>query len=130
MPSASATSSTASRWGRDGTILRTSDAGRGWQSVRTAVGTPLYGLACARAAGMGRGRARHHHHFAPGRHKLGWIKRAGRKKHLYAVCFSDEKTGWAVGVEGTILTTKDGGARWAAQASGVSKASVCRGVRR
>src|SRR5437879_13790594 len=31
--------------GRDGAILRTSDGGRGWQLVRTAVGTPLYGLA-------------------------------------------------------------------------------------
>src|ERR1051326_6706550 len=88
--------------GRDGTILRTSDGGRGWQLVRTAVGTPLNGLAVRgqRAWAVGaRGII-----ITSRQGGASWMdQESGTKKHLYAVCFIDEKTGWAVGVEGLIL---------------------------
>ncbi|WP_367067113.1 YCF48-related protein [Oryzisolibacter sp. LB2S] len=38
---------------------------------------------------------------------------------LTAVFFVDEQRGWAVGGDGAILATRDGGATWTAQASGV-----------
>ncbi|MCO5125676.1 MAG: YCF48-related protein, partial [Rhizobacter sp.] len=38
--------------------------------------------------------------------------------NLYAVHFADRLRGWAVGANGTILATRDGGSSWAAQASG------------
>lgn len=57
-----------------------------------------------------------------------WVSQeSGTSSGLSSVFFVDEKTGWAVGEEGTILATVDGGERWTAQMSGTTEAlySVC-----
>ena len=46
--------------------------------------------------------------------------KSGTGSHLSAVCFVDEKRGWAAGVEGTIISTVDGGLTWKQQ-SGIEK---------
>jgi hypothetical protein len=43
---------------------------------------------------------------------------SGNHGHLFGVHFTDARTGWAVGEAGMIMTTRDGGASWAAQQSG------------
>ena len=48
---------------------------------------------------------------------------SGTSNVLYGVAFaSDGRHGWAVGRNGTILATTDGGAQWATQTSGTSNA--------
>jgi photosystem II stability/assembly factor-like uncharacterized protein len=42
--------------------------------------------------------------------------------HIYDVFFTDSETGTAVGLEGTILQTTDGGETWVGQTSGTSSA--------
>lgn len=37
---------------------------------------------------------------------------SGTDTHLYGVHFVDAKLGWAVGTDGTVLSTKDGGTTW------------------
>ena len=106
--------------GHDGTILRTGDGGRSWQPTRSIVNTPLYGLALRerRAWAVGaRGAI-----ITSRNGGESWVEqKSGTKKHLYAVCFQDEKRGWAVGVEGLILATSDGGVTWSPQESSVCK---------
>ena len=47
-----------------------------------------------------------------------WQKfHTGNRNWLHAICFTDEKTGWAVGERGTILKTTDGGRNWQTQRS-------------
>jgi uncharacterized repeat protein (TIGR01451 family) len=45
---------------------------------------------------------------------------SGTTNPLYAVSFVDQTHGWAVGYNGTILTTSDGGSNWATQTSGTT----------
>jgi photosystem II stability/assembly factor-like uncharacterized protein len=42
----------------------------------------------------------------------------GVKQSLINVAFANEREGWAVGWEGTILRTQDGGQTWVEQESG------------
>ncbi len=54
-------------------------------------------------------------------HSDGWIQQnSPATNDLYDVCFVDSNTGWAVGENGTVLKTNNGGDAWALQASGVS----------
>ncbi|MFC2132135.1 PKD domain-containing protein, partial [Bacteroidota bacterium] len=46
---------------------------------------------------------------------------SGTDKFLYGVCFVDSLYGWAVGDEGLILHTKDGGKSWAEQEANVGR---------
>jgi photosystem II stability/assembly factor-like uncharacterized protein len=47
-----------------------------------------------------------------------WVKqKSGTLAWLYGVYFLDAQTGWAVGSQGTLLHTTDGGATWKAQYS-------------
>ena len=41
-------------------------------------------------------------------------------KNLNSVYFTNEKKGWTIGVEGTILHTDDGGKNWEQQISGTT----------
>ena len=51
----------------------------------------------------------------------GWSpETSGTSNHLNGVSFVDADHGWAVGVNGTILATPDGGASWSAETSGTS----------
>ena len=51
---------------------------------------------------------------------LNWSKaEVDVNKNLSAVYFYDEKHGWAIGAEGTIVATKNGGERWDIQTSKV-----------
>ncbi|MFZ3326179.1 MAG: YCF48-related protein, partial [Methylocella sp.] len=45
-------------------------------------------------------------------------QQSGTRNFLIGVHFADAQAGWAVGEEGTILATRDGGASWKAQQSG------------
>nr|MBP6824131.1 hypothetical protein [Acidobacteriota bacterium] len=106
--------------GRDGAILRTSDSGKHWESSRSPVNTPLYGLAVVEKKAWAVG-ARGEILFSDD-HGESWRALKSRtKKHLYSVWFNDEKRGWAVGIEGLILTTSDGGEHWVEQKSGTTK---------
>src|SRR5215471_17714466 len=46
---------------------------------------------------------------------------SGNNKFLHGVHFADARTAWAVGQNGTIVATRDGGATWSAQVSGTTK---------
>ena len=50
-----------------------------------------------------------------------WTPQATGVTFLYTVCFTDASHGWAVGNDGTILATTDGGAHWVAQTSGTTQ---------
>ena len=66
------------------------------------------------------GERRHHpRHHRRRRH----LERAelGDRRDLCGVAFTDATHGWAVGEDGTILATTDGGATWSAQSSGTSE---------
>jgi hypothetical protein len=49
---------------------------------------------------------------------------SGTTELIHDVHFVDDMTGWAVGDEGTILHTSDGGANWTAQSSGANPAGL------
>jgi photosystem II stability/assembly factor-like uncharacterized protein len=72
--------------------------------IALALLTLLVGLACLLTA-------------APAR--AGWVAHdAGTPFTLNAVCFTDASSGWAVGFNGGIFVTSDGGKIWSPQASG------------
>jgi hypothetical protein len=53
--------------------------------------------------------------------QVGWFEQtSGTSNYLNSVYFTDNNTGWAVGFEGTILNTTDGGLNWNSQSSGTS----------
>jgi photosystem II stability/assembly factor-like uncharacterized protein len=63
--------------------------------------------------------------FHSGDHGLTWeVLKTGQALPLHAVCFIDEKRGWAAGELGTILATKDGGKTWKVQRQGGMRAAV------
>jgi photosystem II stability/assembly factor-like uncharacterized protein len=76
--------------GAGATLLQTSDGGETWRA-----GT-LLGLA-----------------VAPGKSE------EARRVRFNAASFVDKRRGWAVGAEGRVFTTQDGGRTWGAQASNV-----------
>jgi PKD repeat protein len=52
--------------------------------------------------------------------KYGWYPLESKtKEFLYGVCFVDSLYGWAVGDDGLILHTKDGGKKWVVQEANV-----------
>jgi len=50
--------------------------------------------------------------------------KTGQPLPLHAVCFHDEKRGWAAGEMGTILATTDGGRTWVVQRQGGMRAAI------
>ena len=50
-----------------------------------------------------------------------WKPRAAHAQHLSSVAFVSPAGGWAVGDQGTILHTTDGGQSWQAQSSGTQQ---------
>src|SRR5262245_60843622 len=57
----------------------------------------------------------------PTERPMKWSKQAGwSPNNLSGVHFGNGKTGWAVGQNGGILVTKDGGQAWTPQASGIT----------
>ena len=51
----------------------------------------------------------------------GWVaQNSGINQNLFAVHFFNQKIGWAVGDEGTIIKTSNSGNDWAIQFSGTS----------
>ncbi|MFH1699684.1 MAG: YCF48-related protein [Candidatus Zixiibacteriota bacterium] len=59
----------------------------------------------------------------PGEGKTGWFWQnpIPQGNDLYAISFTDTNNGTAVGENGTILRTNNGGASWKIQTSGTSK---------
>ena len=58
-------------------------------------------------------------------HGLSWeVLKTGQPLPLHAVCFLDEKRGWACGEMGTILGTLDGGKTWMVQRQGGLRSAV------
>ena len=79
--------------GEFGTILRTSDAGRSWQH-------------------------QHCKDIVPVTSEMEWERPLPA---LYGIFFTDNETGWIVGMEGVIITTHDGGNTWKKIPSGTDK---------
>src|SRR5262245_37627819 len=52
------------------------------------------------------------------------ILKTGQPLPLHAVCFLDEKRGWACGEMGTILGTSDGGKSWVVQRQGGMRSAI------
>lgn len=52
------------------------------------------------------------------------ISPTGQSLPIYKLCFIDAHRGWAVGAQGTLLATRDGGRNWYAQRQMPSRASV------
>ena len=48
--------------------------------------------------------------------------KSGTNKHLRSVHFANSITGWAVGFDGIVLATRDGGANWETQSTRTEKA--------
>ncbi|HEX8558565.1 MAG TPA: YCF48-related protein [Pyrinomonadaceae bacterium] len=95
------------------TILKTADGGESWRAGLVLM--PAEGRE-TRASGpgiQGRGEAarREPQGEAPPPPKS--------SRRLNAVWFADARRGWAVGAEGVVVATEDGGASWRPQASGV-----------
>ncbi|HKA06534.1 MAG TPA: hypothetical protein VKD71_04700 [Gemmataceae bacterium] len=58
-------------------------------------------------------------------HGMTWeILKTGQPLPLHAVCFVDEKRGWACGEMGTILGTFDGGKTWVVQRQGGMRSAI------
>jgi photosystem II stability/assembly factor-like uncharacterized protein len=49
------------------------------------------------------------------------VQKVDVHEDLNGVFFTDSTSGWAVGVDGTVIATTDGGATWTAQASGTDE---------
>ena len=110
--------------GDKGTILHTQDGGQTWviQITPTKHGLLRFSIHFP-AVGMG-GRNRFPHHPAHRRRRaalegtMGWPADSYLLSHL---CYTG--LGWAVGYEGTILHTTDGGRSWHPQSSGTTTTS-------
>lgn len=44
-----------------------------------------------------------------------WQNPYPQSNHLYGLCFTDTLSGWASGINGSLITTFDGGETWAKQ---------------
>lgn len=97
--------------GSFGSIYRTTDAGRHWQSQSIPTAKHLYGVSFVDAAcGWAVGRGGLVLHTDDGER---WsMQRSGTDKHLFKVDFVDAREGWAVGDWGVVLHTRDSGATW------------------
>ncbi len=118
--------------GQEGLILATTDGGATWKKQNNPVGKDLYGVNFVDA---NRGWVVGTHGVieyttnggqswtlqnGPGQPPLAWGV-AGMERQsndLHSVVFLNDKTGYVVGVLGTLLKTVDGGAHWALVKSG------------
>jgi photosystem II stability/assembly factor-like uncharacterized protein len=106
--------------GGGGTLIATTDGGARWQPQASGTQAPLlqHHLHRRRPARLGGGRGRHPHRHHRRRRQLA----AAGERHAgvaHSITFTaDGQRGWAVGLDGTVIATTDGGARWQPQASG------------
>ncbi len=110
-------SDTLGGWIVEGTVYRrTMDGGQTWSRVTSAPQTAVTSLQAV-AGGVVWGAA-DHVILSPdgGEH---WL-RAGERRGLNAVAARNARQAWAVGGDGVIVGTRDGGETWATQASGTS----------
>ncbi len=117
--------------GRNGTLLRTADAGNTWTSESTNTNADLYGISVipgADAWATGGGgtlvSACSSNPPAGGGGTVGtdcWaLQSTPTTAQLRATHFTDAQTGWACGANGTLLHTTNGGENWGAQSPGVN----------
>ena len=101
--------------GDGGTILATTDGGATWEPQSSGTTDALFAASPSptpRTAG--RWARRHHPRHHRRRRHLEAAELGHERTYLTAVAFADATHGWAVGDDGTILATTDGGATWTA----------------
>ncbi|CAN7462568.1 YCF48-related protein [Variovorax sp. LjRoot130] len=101
-------------------VIITSDGGTTWSVHQTKTGEPLRSLHIAsdgkKGWAVGRGGSTVYFTTDGG---INWKpQKSGIGKRLYAVQFADDQKGWAVGSDGAVVATMDGGETWNAQPSG------------
>jgi photosystem II stability/assembly factor-like uncharacterized protein len=116
--------------GAGGTILHTSDGGASWKAQDGGTGRHLYGVAFTdRNSAWAVGDHGTILHTSDG--GVNWQRQkgtfrslaeivpdfSGTSPDLRGVAFADAKSGWAVGLDGTIIQTPDGGVTWLLQDS-------------
>lgn len=115
--------------GAQGVVLHTRDAGRSWR-LQTNIAWPEPAAGFPEAKSRAGLTDRHPQVFgqsAPNSAQQSNLNpnqilededAEGPRPRLEAVHFFDTQSGWAVGGQGTILSTQDGGERWTGQVSG------------
>ncbi|GEM_PF-918630 len=86
--------------GEEGTIMSTHDGGQTWNLQESGAWIKRSVVLVALAASAAQ-------------------VESGDKPNLFSVYFVNETTGWAVGEDGTIISTNDGGWTWKLQESGI-----------
>ena len=116
--------------GEGGLVLLTDDLGRTWQTPLDDLPdgmASMFHFQAVEARGdrcwvVGAPGTRVLHTANGGRSWEGLS--TGQTAPLRAICFVDEQRGWAAGIWGTILATRDGGQTWQRQRSGGTRAAV------
>lgn len=116
--------------GAMGTVLRTEDDGKSWQSVELSTDADLYrvffvnereGWAVGGRIRMAEDNRLMRHDQRGGYGYIFHTRDGGktwqcqygeRGRHLFGLCFIDKKTGFACGERGILLKTEDGGDNW------------------
>ena len=101
----------------DNGIWRTSNGGPSWSFVNTV---PLSGFFGADFIDANRGWAVGYDIFRTGDGGQSWTFQLTPALPLRDVSFADAMSGWAVGDQGSILFTNDGGVNWTPQSAGTS----------
>lgn len=116
--------------GDGGLIRATVDGGQQWHLLPEAVPEPIARQFDFQAAAMGRGQiwvagspGTYVFHTSDGGRT--WRARPTHQSlPIHALCFVDERHGWAVGALGTILASEDSGRTWQRQQSGGSRVAA------
>lgn len=108
----------------DGTVYKTTSAGKTWAATPTGVTEPLYAVHFIdRYTGWAAGFTGTIIKTTNG--GASWVKQTtGTTEVLRSICFIDANNGWAAGDNGTMLATTNGGTDWAPQGVGIFSANA------
>lgn len=95
--------------GGNGRIVRSHNGGRNWGQQSTGTESAF---ASVDFVDLDHGLAVGQHIYTTTNGGTNWIRRPGPGKSLEFVAMVDREFAWAVGDEGTIVLTRDGGATW------------------
>jgi photosystem II stability/assembly factor-like uncharacterized protein len=87
------------------------DGGRKWNSIGTLEGSPARTFSIFQKAGIMAGPKGVCGYSVDGG-KVWYKNKRGENEHFFASALSDSKTGFIGGLNGLILSTKDGGRTW------------------
>lgn len=107
--------------GGDGVLIRTEDYGATWEELDFGTKRTMYGL---HFIDESRGWIGGSLIFRSDDAGDGWSEQIKPPKSVEAIHFIDRQVGWAIGDEGMIMHTVDGGATWTREAEGLTRRAL------